>query len=70
MVQSNTEVNAEEDNNGGQGFGSSTALFLLAFRKVLQVSTAFYPFKLLYGRKVRGPLDMMKEAWELDEGSS
>lgn len=37
-------------------------LFLLfAYREVPQCSTGFSPFELLYGRQVRGPLDMLKE---------
>ena len=34
------------------------------------MSTGFSPFELLYGRKVRGSLDVIKEAWEVGEGSS
>ena len=37
---------------------------LFAYREVPQVSTGFSPFELLYGRMVRGPLDVVKEAWE------
>jgi len=36
---------------------------LLAYREVPQESTGFSPFELLYGRRVRGPLDVLKEAW-------
>ena len=36
---------------------------LFAYREVSQESTGFSPFELLYGWKVRGPLDVMKEAW-------
>ena len=36
---------------------------LFAYREVPQESTGFSPFELLYGRKVRGPLDVMKETW-------
>ena len=34
------------------------------------MSTGFLPFELLYGRKVRGILDVIKEAREVGEGSS
>ncbi|KAJ8023192.1 hypothetical protein HOLleu_38300 [Holothuria leucospilota] len=36
---------------------------LFAYREVPQSSTGFSPFELLYGRKVRGPLDVIKEGW-------
>ena len=29
-----------------------------------QASTGFSPFELVYGRNVRGPLDVLKESWE------
>ena len=37
---------------------------LFAYREVPQESTGFSPFELLYGREVRGPLDVLKETWE------
>lgn len=37
---------------------------LFAYREVPQSSTGFSPFELLYGRQVRGPLDILKEEWE------
>lgn len=37
---------------------------LFAYREVPQASTGFSPFELLYGRQVRGPLDVQQEAWE------
>ena len=41
---------------------------LFASRKVPQESTGFSPFELLYGRRVRGPLDVLREAWTGEEG--
>ena len=37
---------------------------LFAYREVPQESTGFSPFELLYGRRVRGPLDLIREHWE------
>ncbi|XP_077318945.1 uncharacterized protein LOC143940971 [Lithobates pipiens] len=37
---------------------------LFAYREVPQESTGFSPFELLYGRRVRGPLDLIRETWE------
>ena len=37
---------------------------LFAYREVPQESTGFSPFELVYGREVRGPLDVLKETWE------
>ncbi|XP_061920399.1 uncharacterized protein LOC133661276 [Entelurus aequoreus] len=41
---------------------------LFAVREVPQASTGFSPFELLFGRKPRGVLDLVKESWE--EGPS
>ena len=40
---------------------------LFAYREVPQESTGFAPFELLYGHRVRGPLDVLKEAWSEEE---
>ena len=37
---------------------------IFSYREVPQASTGFSPFELLYGRKVRGPLDVFRETWE------
>lgn len=34
---------------------------MFAYREVPQTTTGFSPFELLYGREVRGPLDILKE---------
>ncbi len=41
---------------------------LFTVREVLQASTGFPPFQLLYGRQPRGVLDVLRETWE--EGPS
>ena len=43
---------------------------LFAYREVSQESTGFSPFEMLYGHRVRGPLDILKEFWEGDRKSS
>lgn len=42
---------------------------LFAYREVPQESTKFSPFELLYGRTVRGPMQILKALWtkEIDE---
>ena len=39
------------------------APLLFAYREVPQESLAFSPFELLYGRTVRGPMQVLKELW-------
>ncbi len=42
--------------------------FLLsAYREVPQPSTGFSPFELLYAHQVRGPLDVLRESWEVTD---
>ena len=36
---------------------------LFSYREVPQASTGFFPFELLYGRQVRGPLALVRDAW-------
>ena len=36
---------------------------LFAYREVPQASTGFSPFELLYGRTVRGPMNILKDLW-------
>jgi len=36
---------------------------LFAYREVPQASTGFSPFEMLYGRTVRGPMQVLKELW-------
>ena len=43
---------------------------LFAYREVARESTGLSPFELLYGRSVRGRLDILKECWESPTKSS
>ena len=50
--------------DGGKDWDRMIPYLLFAYREVPQSSTGFSPFELLYGRDVRGPLDVLKETWE------
>ena len=54
----------------GKDWDSLIPFLLFAYREVPQESTGFSPFELLYGRDVRGPLDILKEAWSSDKRSN
>ena len=43
---------------------------LFAYREVPNESTGFAPFELLFGRHVRGRLDILRESWEAESKSS
>ena len=43
---------------------------LFAYREVPQETTGFSPFDLLYGRQVRGPLDVLREGWTDHQATS
>ena len=47
----------------GKDWDKLLPYILFAYREVPQESTGFSPFELLYGREVRGPLDVLKETW-------
>uniref|UniRef100_A0A8C6LCR8 ribonuclease H n=1 Tax=Nothobranchius furzeri TaxID=105023 RepID=A0A8C6LCR8_NOTFU len=50
--------------NSGKDWDHWLPFLLFAYREVPQASTGLSPFQLLYGHHVRGPLDILKEAWE------
>ena len=52
---------AQED---GKDWDKLIPYVLFAYREVPQESTGFAPFELLYGRDIRGPLDILKDEWE------
>ena len=52
--------------NEGKDWDKLLPYILFAYREVPQASTRFSPPKLLYGRLVRGPLDVLRESWEAD----
>ena len=47
----------------GKDWDKMIPFLLFAYREVPQESTGFSPFELLYGRDVRGPLDVLRETW-------
>ncbi|XP_078248140.1 uncharacterized protein LOC144588713 [Pogona vitticeps] len=50
---------AENPNNWDQKLQS----LLVAYRSVPQASTGFSPFELLFGKGVKGPLDLIEQGW-------
>ena len=48
----------------GKDWDKLIPYLLFAYQEVPQASTGFSPFELIYGRNVRGPLDVLKESWE------
>ena len=53
----------------GKDWDKLIPYLLFAYREVPQESTGFSPFEILYGREVRGPLDVLKETWESENES-
>ena len=45
----------------GKDWDKLVPYVLFAYREVPQASTGFSPFELVYGRAVKGPLDILKE---------
>ena len=54
----------------GRDWDKLIPYWFFAYREIPLASTGFSPFELLYGRAVRGPLDIMKECWEASSKSS
>ena len=53
----------------GKDWDKLLPYLLFAYREVPPSSTGFSPFELLYGRAVRGPLDVLRETWQADRRS-
>ena len=53
----------------GKDWDKYIPYLLFAYREVPQASTGFSPFELVYGRSVRGPLDVLRETWEANQQS-
>ena len=54
----------------GKDWDKWVPYLLFAYREVPQSSTGFSPFENVYGRQVRGPLDILKESWETSSKSN
>ena len=54
----------------GKDWDKLLPYLLFAYREVPQDSTGFSPYELLYGRSVRGPLDVLRESWVASSRSS
>ena len=66
-LKSMLRKSASED---GKDWDKMISFLLFAYREVPQESTGFSPFELLYGRDVRGPLDILKETWVTSKRSN
>ena len=53
----------------GRDWDKMIPFLLFAYREIPQSSTGFSPFELLYGKPVRGPLDVLRESWEANTKS-
>ena len=53
----------------GRDWDKMIPFLLFAYREVPQSSTGFSPFELLYGKPIRGPLDVLRESWEANTKS-
>ena len=58
------------DSEEGRDWDTLLPYILFAYREVPQATTGFSPFELVFGREVRGPLDVLKEGWEANKRSS
>lgn len=54
----------------GKDWDKLIPYLLFVYREVPQESSGFSPFELLYGREVRGPLDILKESWTAESSEA
>ena len=54
----------------GKDWDKLLPFLLFAYREVPQASTGFSPFELMFGRPIRGPLDILRETWVARKQSS
>ena len=66
MLNEMLRKSAVED---GKDWDRLVPYVLFAYREVPHESTGFSPFELMYGRDVRGPLDVLREHWDSDTKS-
>ena len=48
---------------GGVEWDVLLPFLLYAYREAPAVATRFYPFDLMFGRHIMGPLDILSETW-------
>lgn len=54
----------------GKDWDKGLPFLLFAYREVLQASTGFAPFELLYRWPVQGLLDILLKTWDVSDGNS
>lgn len=50
-----------------EDWDKGVSFVLFAMREATQESTGFSPFELIFGHRVRGPLQLLKEKWMVDQ---
>lgn len=48
----------------GRDWNKWIPFLLFAYKEVLQASSGFSPFELLYEGRVQGPLDLLRKSWK------
>ena len=55
-------------NGNGTGIGCLSIYYL--HTAAPHANMGFFPFEIVYGRAVRGPLDVLRDTWETVEGKT